>query len=194
MVLVAVLLAATFVELALPAFASFLEMDLLFDYLGDPRVAIALVALTLGIGLAAGSYPAFYLSAFSPDRVLKGDLSRGDGAVAFRRVLVALQFSISIALLIATAVVYQQMQFARNVELGYNKDQIVVVSAPTAGFGASWETLKREWLAHPEITNVTASLMAPFRNNTNAMAVRAEGRDSAGSMATRRFSSRGSGT
>jgi putative ABC transport system permease protein len=72
------------------------------------------------------------------------------------------------------------MQFARNVELGYNKDQIVVVSAPTAGFGASWETLKREWLAHPEITNVTASLMAPFRNNTNAMAVRAEGRDSAG--------------
>jgi putative ABC transport system permease protein len=180
MVLVAVLLAATFVELALPAFASFLEMDLLFDYLGDPRVAIALVALTLGIGLAAGSYPAFYLSAFSPDRVLKGDLSRGDGAVAFRRVLVALQFSISIALLIATAVVYQQMQFARNVELGYNKDQIVVVSAPTAGFGASWETLKREWLAYPQITNVTASLMAPFQNNTNAMAVRAEGRDSAG--------------
>jgi putative ABC transport system permease protein len=173
---IAVLFAVTLVELVLPPFNAFLGQTLEFEYLSDPRVAGALAALVAAIGLAAGAYPAFYLSAFDPTRVLKGDVTRGRGAGLFRKALVVVQFSISIALLIGTAIVYQQMQFARNVELGYDKDQIVVVRGSlTGGLGDQWETLKREWLSSPDITHVTASNMTPSMQNPNATGFRAEG-------------------
>jgi putative ABC transport system permease protein len=178
---IALVLALTLVELALPAFNAFLEIEAAFDYVDNPRVALAIVLLPLATGLAAGSYPAFYLSAFEPAHVLKGDMTRGGGAAVFRKILVVLQFSISIALLIATAVVYQQMQFARNVELGYDKDRIVVVNGSSrSGLGEQWETLKREWLAHPDITHVTASMLTPSMQNTLSIGIAAEGRDPKG--------------
>jgi putative ABC transport system permease protein len=178
---VAVLLAVTLVELVLPRFNAFLGQALEFEYLSDLRVTGALVGLSVAIGLAAGAYPAFYLSAFDPARVLKGDVTRGTGAAVFRKTLVVVQFSISIALLIGTAVVSQQMQFARNIELGYEKDQIVVMRGSlTRGLGDRWETLKREWLANPEIMHVTASNLTPGMQNSNAIGIRAEGGDPAG--------------
>jgi putative ABC transport system permease protein len=175
---VAVLLAVTLVELMLPPFNASLGQTLEFEYLSDPRVAGALLALAVVIGVAAGAYPAFYLSAFDLARVLKGDVTRGRGAAVFRKALVVVQFSISIALLIGTAVVFQQMQFARNIEFGYETGQIVVVQGSrTRGLGERWETLKREWLANPEITHVTASNLTPGTQNSNALGMRAEGGD-----------------
>src|SRR5690606_32089307 len=107
-------------------FEAFLGKDLVFEYTST-RVWAALGLLAVATGLLAGSYPAFYLSAFEPMRVLKGDVLRGSRA-AFRKTLVVLQFAISIVLLIATGVVYEQMQFARGLELGLDKEQVVVVS------------------------------------------------------------------
>ncbi len=173
---IALLLGMVLVELALPAFDAFLGLTMKLDYLTHPAALAGLAALALLTGVAAGSYPAFYLAAFDPARVLKGDTTRGGGAAAFRRTLVVLQFAISIGLLIATAVVYQQMRFARSIDLGYDKDRVVVVDGSfTAGLGKQWEALKHEWLANPNITQVTASNLTPGMQNTNAIGVLREG-------------------
>jgi len=174
--LIAVLVAVTLVELALPAFNAFLGQDLTFEYLSDPGVLLALALLALATGLVAGSYPAFYLATFRPAPVLKGDMTRGSGAAGLRKGLVVLQFSISIALLIATAAVYGQMRFINSLELGYDKDQIVVLS-PNNVEGEQWETLKREWLAHPGITHVTGSDRVPSETNARTAEIRGEGPD-----------------
>jgi putative ABC transport system permease protein len=114
------------------------------------------------------------LSAFKPIRVLKGEVTRGSGAAVFRKALVVVQFAISIALVIATVVVFQQARFARSFELGYNKDQIVVLTGSlTGGLGPQWESMKRQWLANPEIRGVTASTMTPGAQNDNAIQLRA---------------------
>jgi putative ABC transport system permease protein len=174
----AMMLALALVELLLPALSAFLQKDLAFDYLGNPWALTALLVLAAVVGLAAGSYPAFYLSAFEPARVLKGDVTRGAGAAVFRKSLVVLQFSISIALLIAAAVVYRQMQFARDIELGYDKEQIVVVSGSLQdGLGSQWEALKAEWLTHPDLLDATASMQVPGSRYGNFFQARVEGRD-----------------
>jgi putative ABC transport system permease protein len=171
---IALALALALVEIVLPAFNALLDTSLELRYFDDLGAIAAIVGLTLVTGLLAGSYPAFYLAAFEPSKVLKGDVTRGGGAAAFRKGLVVVQFAISIGLLIATAVVYEQTQFARNIELGFDKNR-VVLAGPL--FGAAWEPLKQQWLAHPEIAHVTASNLAPGEENTNALGFRAEGHD-----------------
>jgi putative ABC transport system permease protein len=175
---IAALLALAAVELLLPAVGAFLERPLDLDYRGDPWSVVALLCVTLVAGVAAGSFPAFYVSAFEAAKVLKGDITRGRSAALLRSILVGAQFAIGIALLIATAVVYRQMQFMRNVDLGYQKEQIVVVSGQRTGrLPERWEILQREWLAHPEIVAATASSQAPGSGAFIADVVRGDGSD-----------------
>jgi putative ABC transport system permease protein len=171
---VAVVIAVALVELALPSFNAFLGFTLAFDYRGDPAVVAGLLALAVVTGLVAGSYPAFFLSAFEPARVLKGDFTRGAATGRFRKALVVLQFSISIGLLIATFVTYRQMQFAHGIELGFEKEQVVVIGPNNVG-GEQWETLKREWLAHPGVRQVTRADVVPFAPNGRTAEVRTDG-------------------
>jgi len=175
-VFVAVVLALLLVELALPAFSVFVQRDLTVDYLGSDSIVPFLAILALVVGPAAGSYPALYLSAFESARVLKGDVTRDIAGNRSRGLLVVLQFSISIALMIATAVVYLQMRYAQNIDLGYDKDQIVLLAAsPTAGLGERWTTFRERLLAHPEMTHVTASRLTPGTVNSDATGLRYEG-------------------
>jgi putative ABC transport system permease protein len=178
---IATLLAVALVELLLPVFATFIGSELSFDYASDPRVAGGLIALALLVGLVAGSYPAFYISAFTPASVLKGDVTRGKSGALFRKGLVVTQFAISIALIIATGVVYSQMRFARQLDLGLNKEQVVTLAgSPTGGLGESYQAMKDEWLRLPGVVNVTASNLVPSNQNTNGMGIRYEGGDPEG--------------
>jgi putative ABC transport system permease protein len=86
-----------------------------------------LVGVILVIGFLAGSYPAFFLSAFSPIQALKGKLRLGKGGVFLRQSLVVVQFGISVLLIIGTIVIMKQMNYVKSKQLGYNKEQIVVL-------------------------------------------------------------------
>ncbi len=111
--------------LLLPAFNSLANKQLPFSYLTQTPVLLSSVAIIFITGVLGGSYPAFYLSGFSPVNVLKGKLAARGGNSLFRRSLVVLQFSLSIFMLISTLVVFDQLQFMRNKDLGFDKENVV---------------------------------------------------------------------
>ena len=122
---VSVLLAIILVLTLLPQFNQVIDKDLSVVDLNFLTVFLFLFGLILIMGLAAGGYPAFFLSRFDPVKVLKGKLSSGSRNTALRKVLVTFQFTITIILLVGTIVIYKQLQFMQTKELGYNKEQII---------------------------------------------------------------------
>jgi putative ABC transport system permease protein len=168
----ATLIAIVLVEIVLPAFNGFAGKTLEFDVLGDGRLQAALAVLVLGVGCIAGSYPALYLSGIKPAQVLKSRIRFGLKEVVFRNLLVVLQFSISIVLVIATTVVILQMRYARNLDLGFNKEQVVVLTgSPSQGL-PNWETLRQELRRQPGVVEVTSSYIVPGMENGSAFNVR----------------------
>src|SRR5580704_3026205 len=126
---VALLLSILLIVLLLPTFNLLSGKSISFDSLLAPGTLIILVGIILFVGLLGGSYPAFYLSKFNPVSVLKGSLSKSSSNVNLRRVLIVVQFSISMIMLICTWVVYGQLKFLRNVDLGFNKEQVLSLTA-----------------------------------------------------------------
>ncbi len=129
--LFALVLSIGFIALFLSTFNSIAGKFITFSTLFEPGTLIILLLLVLLVGLLGGSYPAFYLSKFNPVHVLKGSLSKGSSNVVLRRTLVVVQFTISMIMLICTWVVYNQLQYLRNKDLGFNRDYVLTVSANT---------------------------------------------------------------
>ncbi|HYG03005.1 MAG TPA: ABC transporter permease [Chryseosolibacter sp.] len=109
----------------LPGFNYLSNKELPFSYILQAPVIASLIGVVLFAGIVGGSYPAFYLSGFSPVGVLKGKLASKGGTVIFRKGLVVLQFGISIFMLISTLIVFEQLQFMRNKDLGFAKERVV---------------------------------------------------------------------
>ncbi|HEV2818624.1 MAG TPA: ABC transporter permease [Allosphingosinicella sp.] len=126
---IAMLVALAMVELLLPSLAHFLDADLAMRYFGWDGMLLPIVALTLIVGAAGGVYPAFYLSRFQPAQVLKANKSSAEasGSGILRNILVVAQFSVSIGLIICTAVVYAQTVYARTVDPGYHRDGLIQI-------------------------------------------------------------------
>ena len=126
--LIALLVGSVVTVLALPWFGNLAGVELSLSELSPELILVAFASLVLIVGLVAGGYPAIVLAGFQPSRVLKGDVS-SPGRNKLTSSLVVLQYTISIGLIVATGIITQQIQFLFNMDLGYDKEAIVSVSA-----------------------------------------------------------------
>jgi putative ABC transport system permease protein len=149
------------VDLALPLFRSLSGIELSIHYTQTPWLIPGLIGLAVLVGLWAGSYPAFFLSAFHPARVLKGLFKRGKASSRFRSILVIAQFSISIVLIIGTIIVFSQLHYMKNSRLGFHKEQLVVIPISDDSTLESLRPLKEELRSHSGILSVAASSHVP---------------------------------
>jgi putative ABC transport system permease protein len=165
---VAVLLSFGLVILLFPVFNRLSGKAFTIETLLQPFNLFLVLAVGLFTGLAGGSYPAFYLSAFRPVSVLKGALSKASGNVTLRRTLVVLQFSISMTMLICTWIVYSQLSFLRKKDLGFDRSQMMTVTVNT---GEDERTkiaaMDNEFRGVPGVKNVGTGNSYPGSPGTN---------------------------
>jgi len=124
---IAMIFALILTGLLLPLVNKMSNQELSFSTLLHWQVLLPLISLPFVIGLISGIYPAIFMSSFIPVKVLKGILKTGSASVSFRKVLVVFQFSISIFLIVATTVVFQQLQYIQKKDLGFNKDHVLTM-------------------------------------------------------------------
>ncbi len=144
------------VYLLLPFFNEIAQKELSFDVFANPVVILSFVLLSTIIGTLAGSYPAFFLASFRPIAVLSGKLKRGSKGSNLRSTLVIFQFSVSIILIAGTLVVYNQLQYIQNKNLGYNKEQVLIVHK-TDDLGTRVSSFIDELKSSSDIINATNS-------------------------------------
>jgi putative ABC transport system permease protein len=145
------ILALGIVQAILPGFNGLIRTQISIPY-GSLVFWLAFAGYILFTGLLAGSRPAFYLSSFQPIKVLKGIVSSGPSATRGRKILVVLQFTCSIALIIGTIIVYQQIEYARNRPRGYNPNRLISTVAIS-----DYSVVKREVLATGMVSSMTRS-------------------------------------
>ena len=160
MVMLALALALLLAELVLPYFnqisAKTLSLTRLLNWYFIP-IVILMVGFT---ALLAGSYPALVLSSFQPIKVIQRSPLQGSERSVFRKVLVVLQFSLSIILFISTVMVYRQLGFMQSKDIGFDKDNVLSIKANPAMF-KSFESFKNRMLANPGIKSITTSWTLP---------------------------------
>lgn len=151
---VACLLSIGLLELLMPAYTGLLGYKLPAIW-SNPWIYVFVIGAILVIGLLAGSYPALLLSSFSPIESLKGKLKVGKGGAFFRKTLVVFQFGISVLLIIGVVVIMNQMNYVKNTDLGFNKEQTMIVRFDNLDISRKKKQFKNELLAIPSVQNVS---------------------------------------
>lgn len=173
-------LALIFALIAMPFFNQLSGKSISLPFL-NPFFWILLIIFTVFLALLSGSYPAFFLSRFVPIKVLKssGENSLGGGKI--RNSLVVFQFAISVFLMVSTFVVYQQLQYIQNKDLGYNKEQLLVVDDVYAA-GNQVESFKQEIEKLPNVSSATLSSYLPTPSNRSDNGYQLEGSENQDKM------------
>lgn len=161
MTLIAFLFAIAFTILILPFFNKISGKEINLAMLQQGWMLPFFFILALLTGLIAGSYPAFYLSSFKPVKVLKGKFSNTFAAINLRRFLVVFQFVISVMLIIASVVIAKQMNYMRNADLGFVKDQQIIIPLRSSQAKKVYASFKNTVQANPQVASVGASLYYP---------------------------------
>lgn len=160
MSVVAMLISLGLVYVLLPEVNDFTGKSL--SLVSNPVAGMALIAITLMVGLLAGSYPSFFLSAFRPIETLKGNFRTGAKGNLLRKSLVVFQFTISIFLISGTLIVYQHINYLRNIDLGFDKDRIVTIPTRNAAHAQQdFTVLKKELENVAGVNGVTLSSQVP---------------------------------
>jgi putative ABC transport system permease protein len=130
--LIGVLLAVPLLFIAMPYLNHLTQADIQLSFFSDYKIWLLLAALVVVTGIVAGSYPAFYLSAFRAIKVIKGNFSSHISAAGIRRSLVVFQFTLSIVLITGIIIIYSQLNYIKNKDLGFEKNQKIIFSLYTA--------------------------------------------------------------
>jgi putative ABC transport system permease protein len=172
---IALLLAFAITALSLRLFSYISGTELLVGLSSQWPLIFGFIGVAIITGVLAGSYPAFYLSSFIPVRVLKGRFTNSLSAVALRKGLVVFQFIISVVLIIASVVINKQMQYMRTKDLGFQKDQQIVIPMRSSTAKNIYTPLKNEIQKNPLVQNVGASAYYPGIMNPSDLSLRREG-------------------
>ncbi len=161
--LLAAIVALALVEIFLPFFDGFIGRPIEFHYVADWPLTLGIFAIAILSGILGGLYPAFVLSGFRPATTLNSNSSGVGGAGLLRSSLVVLQFSVSIALGIAAIVVFAQINFARGLDLGFGRDNVVAIVRYGVQTDAASDSFVRALRESPDIIAASESELIPFR-------------------------------
>lgn len=165
MSLIAYFLAIVLIQFLLPVFSQLAGKEITLAPDQHIQLYLVFLGVTILTGLIAGSYPAFFLSSFKPVRVLKGKFSNSFAAISLRKGLVIVQFVISVVLIIASIVISKQMTFLRSTDLGFQKEQQLVIPLRSGVAKENYLNLKQKIAADPEVHSVGASIYYPGIEN-----------------------------
>jgi putative ABC transport system permease protein len=153
-------------ELFIESFSALLDINLGLIYYQKPLMLVAILGFVVIIGIMAGFYPALYLSHYEPVHVLKGGIMRTAGSNNLRKVLVVLQFTVSVFLISSVLLLNRQVQFMKHKDLGFDREHVISVQNLTPAIRSTYQSLKAELLQHPDIMSVTASQSVPGENRS----------------------------
>ncbi len=164
--LISIAIAYSLSFLVLPFFNQLADKTIDPQSLFSPNFIAIMIGILFVVGFLAGSYPAFYLSRFRPIETLKGKLNLGLKGGGLRSVLVVLQFSVSIIMIIGTAIVFDQLSYIQNKKLGYSKEQILMIHDPWL-LDDKAESYKNEAVQHSAVFSGTMSSFLPVETSSN---------------------------
>jgi putative ABC transport system permease protein len=171
---ISMILALIIIKLTLPYFNNLLGANLELRLISKWFTVPLLLIFTVVVGFLAGSYPALFLSSFNPYEVLKGSVKRSMTNGRLKRVLVVFQFAVSILLIVGTMIMYRQISFMLNKDVGFNKQHLIVINRADA-LGTKMKSFKEAVKGITGVVNISSSTAVPGRtNNTNGY--RIEGR------------------
>jgi putative ABC transport system permease protein len=162
----ALIIAILFINLSLPYFNNLLGAKLSLSLFSSWVTIPLLILFSLIVGVLAGCYPAFFLSSFNPYEVLKGSVKNSMKNGRLRRILVVFQFAVSILLIIGTLVMYRQIRYMLNKDLGFKKEQLIVINRAEA-LGTKMRSFKETVKNIPGVINISSSTAIPGRTNNN---------------------------
>ena len=143
--------------LLLPQFNQLAGKSFNISVLYSPVIILSLISVIVVVGIIGGSYPAFYLSRFNPVAVLKGQITKGSAGGAFRKVLVVIQFTISVAMIVSTLIVFKQLNYLKTKDLGYDMNNIISLEFSTRDMIQKYPVLKQALLENPNIQHVSST-------------------------------------
>jgi putative ABC transport system permease protein len=159
--LVSLIVTFFLIELILPAFNNITGKELDMRYILDWQITLGFILLAILVGVFAGSYPAFYLSAFNPIRVLQGRIKAGSSNKLLRNALVFFQFAVSISLIIGTVVIYRQLSYMRKKDLGFEPDHVIVIHLRNEETRSRGPVIKEAFLTYPDVLSASLSSGLP---------------------------------
>ncbi len=165
---IATILAFVLLWLTLPWLNKVSGQSLTIQTLLSWKVIIPILIVPFVVGILSGIYPAMFLSSFQPIKVLKGFIKVGGANISFRKVLVVAQFAISIILIIATAIAFQQLRYMQNKSLGFDKNHVINFNY-TSALNNSYESFKNELLSNTSVQSVSRSSRIPGGRLLDAM-------------------------
>lgn len=160
----ATVIALIFVVMVIPAFNDFTGKQISQNIIGNPELMLGIAGVFMLVGLLSGFYPSMFLAGFKPLQALKSNVLAGKGSnttLYLRRGLVILQFGISIFLIVGASTVYDQLQYIQGKDLGFDKEQVVVIKLPGRGAVQNLETIKKEFLNQPAVVAAASSSAIP---------------------------------